>query len=153
MADIRGFQGLQYNPAKVAHLEEVISLPYDVISAEHRAEYLRRSPLNIVRLILPEGEDPYANAAALLQTWLDDSVLIRDPAPCIYCYHQTFRDQEGIDRTRKGFLALIRIEEFEKGIVLPHEATLFAPKEDRLKLLRACKTNFSPIFSRTRMEP
>ncbi|HJZ10836.1 MAG TPA: DUF1015 domain-containing protein, partial [Acidobacteriota bacterium] len=32
------------------------------------------------------------------------------------------------------------------GIVLPHEATLSAPKEDRLNLLRACKANFSPIF-------
>jgi uncharacterized protein (DUF1015 family) len=30
---------------------------------------------------------------------------------------------------------------------LPHEATLFAPKEDRLKLLQACGVNFSPIFS------
>ena len=146
MAEIRGFAGLHYNPAKVTRLEDVISLPYDVISPEHRAEYLARSPWNIVKLILPDGADPYASAASHLNAWIEESVLMKDPAPCVYVYHQAFRDQDGTERVRKGFIAAVRIEEFEKGIVLPHEATLFAPKEDRLKLLRACKTNFSPIF-------
>ena len=62
-------------------------------------------------------------------------------------YHQTFRTNEGEEKTRTGFLSRIRLEDFDKGVVLPHEATLFAPKEDRLKLLRASKINFSAIFS------
>lgn len=146
MADIRSFQGLQYNPAKVRQLADVISLPYDVISPEHRAEYVRRSAWNIVKLILPGGDDPYGSASSLLHAWLEEEVLVRDPEPCIYCYHQTFLDQEGQERERSGFLALVRVEDFDKGVVLPHEATLFTPKQDRLNLLRACKTNFSPIF-------
>lgn len=146
MADIRGFRGLQYNPAKVRQLADVISLPYDVISPEHRAEYIRRSPWNIVKLILPDGNDPYRSAASLFHSWLEEGILVHDSEPCIYCYHQTFLDQNGQERERKGFLALVRVEEFDKGVILPHEATLFAPKEDRLNLLRACKTNFSPIF-------
>lgn len=146
MAEIRAFPGLQYNPAKVRQLSDVISLPYDVISPEHRMEYLQRSPWNIVRLILPEGEDPYTEAAGTFQHWIEEQVMVREAEPCLYSYHQSFRDQEGQERTRKGFMGIVRLEPFEKGIVLPHEATLFAPKEDRLKLLRACKSNFSPIF-------
>jgi uncharacterized protein (DUF1015 family) len=146
MAEIRPFQGLQYNPAKVRQLADVISLPYDVISPEHRVDYTKRSPWNIVRLILPDGPDPYANAATTFQDWLQNEILVRDPEPCIYSYHQAFQDQDGQERVRKGFIAAVRLENFDRGVILPHEATLFAPKEDRLNLLRACKTNFSPIF-------
>ena len=146
MADVRAFQGLQFNPAKVKNLADVITPPYDVISPEQKADFLKKSPWNVVRLILPEGEDPYAGANQLLQSWVEQGVFIHDSKPAVYCYHQTFQTPEGEEKTRKGFLARLKLEDFEKGIVLPHEATLSAPKEDRLRLLRACKTNFSPIF-------
>jgi uncharacterized protein (DUF1015 family) len=147
MADVRGFRGLYYNPAKVPDLSQVISLPYDVISPEHRREYAEQSPHNVVHLILPEGQEPYQEANRLSRQWIDEGILIQDQQPTIYIYQQTFKNADGEEKTRTGFLARIRIEDFEKGIVLPHEATLFAPKEDRLKLLRAAKINFSPIFS------
>lgn len=146
MAEIRGFCGVRYNTAKVHHPAEVTSPPYDVISPDQKMDYLRRSPFNVVRLILPDGEHPYQNAAGLFQSWLEQQVLIQDPEPSLYGYHQTYTTPEGNVRTRKGFMARIRLEDFDRGIVLPHEATLFAPKEDRLNLLRACQTNFSPIF-------
>ncbi|HSE42806.1 MAG TPA: DUF1015 domain-containing protein, partial [Acidobacteriota bacterium] len=147
MADVRAFPGVYYNPAKVPDISHLISLPYDVISPQHRREYAKQSPHNVVHLILPEGKDPYQEANRLARQWIDDGILIQDQDPTIYIYQQTFKNAEGEEKTRTGFLARIRIEDFEKGIVLPHEATLFAPKEDRLKLLRASKINFSPIFS------
>lgn len=146
MAEVRAFEGLCYNPAKIEQLADVITPPYDVISPEQKKEFLARSPYNIVRLILPEGDDPYANATKLLNDWIDHEILRSDPEKTIYCYHQTFKTPEGDEKTRKGFLALIRLTDFDQGIVLPHEATLSAPKEDRLQLLRASKTNFCPIF-------
>ncbi len=128
-------------------MADLISPPYDVISAEQKKEFLARSPHNIVRLILPDGEHPYEQARRTLDEWIRQQVLITDSDPCIYCYHQTYRTPDGDEKTRKGFLALIRLVDFDRGIVLPHEATLSAPKEDRLQLLRSCRTNFSPIFS------
>jgi uncharacterized protein (DUF1015 family) len=147
MADVRGLRGLYYNPARIPDASNVISLPYDVISPEHRQEYIQRSEFNIVRLILPDGADPYAEADRLAKEWIREGILIQDQEPCVYLYHQTFRTNEGEEKTRTGFLARVRLEDFDKGVVLPHEATLFAPKEDRLKLLRASKINFSAIFS------
>jgi uncharacterized protein (DUF1015 family) len=138
---------LCYNPAQVEHLADVIAPPYDVISPQQKDELLKRSPYNIVRLILPDGEDPYKNASQILGDWIHKEILKTDPEPSLYCYHQTFRTPDGEEKTRKGFLALIRLVDFDRGVVLPHESTLSAPKEDRLQLLRACKTNFSPIFS------
>ena len=43
-------------------------------------------------------------------------------------------------------LARFRVEETSRGRVLPHEQTRKAAKEDRYKLLKATRANFSPIF-------
>jgi len=102
-----------------------------------------------VKLILPEGEGDakYANAATLFEGWLKDKVLVRDAEPGFYRYDQTFAPPGGGARlTRRGFLGLVRLVPFSERIVLPHERTLSGPKEDRLKLFRATKTNLSPGF-------
>jgi uncharacterized protein (DUF1015 family) len=54
---------------------------------------------------------------------------------------------EGNRVTRYGLIALIRLEPFEKGIVLPHERTFSKVKSERLELMKSCHANFSPIFS------
>ena len=56
-------------------------------------------------------------------------------------YYLTSRAEE-----RRGFLALVRVVPFKDRVVLPHERTLSGPKEDRLKLFRATRTNLSPGF-------
>jgi len=145
--EIRAFRGLRYNPAKIPDPADVVTPPYDVISPAQRQEFFSKSPWNVVRLILPDGENPYEEANRTLQSWIGQEILIQEREPAIYAYHQKFRLPDGSEKTRKGFLALIRLEDFDRGIVLPHESTLSSPKEDRLNLLRACKTNFSPIFA------
>ncbi len=44
-------------------------------------------------------------------------------------------------------MALVKLEDFGTGKVLPHERTLSAPKDDRLKLLEATRANLCPIFA------
>src|SRR5690606_7748210 len=127
-------------------LAEVVAPPYDVIGPEERAALAARHPHNVVQLILPEGEGDakYANAAARFRAWRDEGVLVRDEEPAFYVYAQTFTPPGGGARiTRRGFLGLVKLEPFDKKVVLPHERTLSGPKEDRLKLFRATKTNFS----------
>ncbi len=47
----------------------------------------------------------------------------------------------------KGFICLVKLEEFSKGIILPHEETLSKAKEDRFHLMEATGCNFSQIYS------
>ena len=47
---------------------------------------------------------------------------------------------------RRGFFGLVRLEPFADRVVLPHEHTLSAPKQDRRKLMRATRTQFSQVF-------
>ncbi|MEE9201147.1 MAG: DUF1015 domain-containing protein, partial [Candidatus Brocadiales bacterium] len=48
---------------------------------------------------------------------------------------------------RRGFIALVKIEDAKTGVIFPHENTLAKKREDRLRLMRACHANLSPIFT------
>jgi uncharacterized protein (DUF1015 family) len=153
MAEIAPLTPLRYDSTRFGGgLASVVAPPYDVISAEERAALCARDPHNVVRLVLPEGkgDDKYGNAADLLLRWRDERVLVRDSEPAFYRYDQTFlppgQSSGGAPLTRRGFLALVRLVPFADRIVLPHERTLAGPKEDRLKLFRATRTNLSPGF-------
>ncbi|MFQ6117885.1 MAG: DUF1015 domain-containing protein, partial [Candidatus Bipolaricaulia bacterium] len=146
MAEIFPFRGIRYNPDRV-DLSGVVTQPYDKISPEMQVEYYRRSPYNIVRVILNRepGERRYEEAKKNLESWLDEKILIRDEQPTIYAYYQDYQLEDGRRLTRKGFIALFKLAEYGEGI-LPHERTLKGPKEDRLKLMRATRANLGQIF-------
>ncbi len=146
MATIKAFRAIRYNQMKVK-IENVVAPPYDVISPEQQNGYYDKDPFNVVRLILGREEDRYSSAAKTYDAWQSTDVLLRDLAPSIYPLVQTFKTTEGKEIQRKGFIALCRLEEFEKKIVLPHEKTLSKAKEDRFKLFKATSSNFSQVFS------
>src|SRR5882672_3883812 len=146
MADIAPLRPLRF---AVSDLTNVVAPPYDVISANERRDLMARSPHNVVRLILPEGDGDakYAQAATLLGAWRKEGVLVRDEQAAFYRYDQSFDPPGGGPRrTRRGFLALVRVVPFKDRVVLPHERTLSGPREDRFKLFRATRTNLSPGF-------
>lgn len=152
MAEIAPLTPLRFDLSRLAAsggLAKVVAPPYDVIDATLRAALAGQHPNNIVKLILPEGEGDakYANAANLFDAWRSEGALVRDDEPAFYRYDQTFTPPGGGKAiTRRGFLGLVRLVPFDQGIVLPHERTLSGPKEDRLKLFRATRTNLSPGF-------
>lgn len=150
MAEIAPLTPLRYDLARFpGGLDPLVAPPYDVIDAAQRAELAARHPNNVVKLILPEGEGDakYENARQLYTKWREEGVLVRDDEPAFYRYDQTFTPPGGgKERRRRGFLGLVKLVGLDQKIVLPHERTLSGPKEDRLKLFRATKTNFSPGF-------
>ncbi|HLP15600.1 MAG TPA: DUF1015 domain-containing protein [Bacteroidota bacterium] len=145
MATIQPFRGIRYNQTKVK-MDAVVAPPYDVITPSEQTSYYDQNPFNIIRLILGREEDRYSAAAETFDKWQDSQVLMRDELPAIYPLVQTFTTTTGATVQRKGFIALCHLEEFEKGIVLPHEKTLSKAKEDRFKLFKATNSNFSQIF-------
>jgi uncharacterized protein (DUF1015 family) len=144
MARVKAFKGIRYAKTKVNY-SDVVTQPYDKISPELLETYYERSPYTAARLIRNKSADPYAAAAAELNRWLEEGVLAQDAQPAIYAYHQVYQ-LGGEKKIRKGFSALVGLEEFSQKIILPHEKTLSKPKADRLNLLRATKTHFGQIF-------
>jgi uncharacterized protein (DUF1015 family) len=131
----------------VGPLEDLAAPPYDVIDAEQRAALVARSPYNVVEIDLPVGEQPYEHAAQRFAEWQADRVLVRDDKPALWAYEQRYVGPDGAPRTRRGFFARVRVEEYGAGRIRPHERTHPGPKEDRLRLTRSTKANLSPIFS------
>jgi len=126
----------------------VVSPPYDVIDEQQRAALEARSPYNVVHIDLPQGDgDRYAVAAELLAHWRDERVVVQDPVPTLWPLEQDYIGPDGQARTRRGFLARVRVEEYGAGRIRPHERTHPGPREDRLRLTRATRANLSPIFS------
>ena len=147
MATIRPFRGLRYNLPKAGDAANLLAPPYDVIDDDKRAALAGRSSNNCVHVIVPEGEGDtkYEHGAREFQRLLRDGALLRDEQPGIYVYHQRF-SAEGRSYTRKGFICQIELTSFGDGPVLPHERTLKGPKEDRLKLMRACTAHVELVF-------
>jgi uncharacterized protein (DUF1015 family) len=145
MADVRPFRALRYAPD--VDLASAISPPFDVISPEHQRALHERAPYNAVHLELAEDTDGsrYDRARTALESWLAGGTLRLDNVPAFYLYDQRF-EREGIPHSRRMLFARLRLEPWDKGIVLPHEQTFGAPKEDRIRLLRAIRTNTSPVF-------
>src|ERR671936_1644733 len=142
VADVRPFLALHYG-AKAGPLATLVAPPYDVISEEERADYLARSPYNVVHLTLPDSEE---EAAGDLAAWRESGVLTRDDTDVFWALSQTYTGPDGVERTRNGYAVALRLEPYERGVVLPHERTHAGPKEGRLRLLRATRTQLEPIF-------
>jgi len=148
MADVRPFRAAHYDPARV-EIAAVTAPPYDVIDAAVRSELLERSPHNVAELDLPQtddGSDVYDHAAHLFGEWREQGVVVQDDEPRIWALEQDYTDPDGSRRTRRGFLARIRVTDYGAGLIRPHERTQPGPKEDRLRLTRATRHNLSPIF-------
>jgi uncharacterized protein (DUF1015 family) len=139
MADVRPFRALRY---AVPDLEQVVAPPYDVISDEQRAELRARSPHNVVHLTLPDSEE---QAAADLARWREEGVLVEEE-PSYWWLRQDYVGPDGVARVREGFVAALRAQPYEEQVVLPHEKTHSGPKEGRLRLLKATRTQLEPIF-------
>src|SRR5438094_8895762 len=154
MAEIVPFRGVLYDPAKVGDVTAVVAPPYDVIGLAEQTALYERHPCNVVRLELGQehsGNGPqdnrYTRAKQFLEEWLRGAVLRRDGRPAIYLYAVDYRLPSGAVRTMRGFLSLVKLEEFGTGRIFPHENTRAAAKDDRYQLLETCRSNFSPIFS------
>ncbi len=147
MAEIAPLRALHYDPEVAGPLHDLWAPPYDVIDAEYRAELAARSPHNAVRIDLPEGEDPYASAAAELARWREEGAVVQDDEPAIWALEQAYRGPDGRGLVRRGLFCRVRVENYGAGRIRPHERTHPGPKEDRLRLTRATEANLSPIFS------
>jgi uncharacterized protein (DUF1015 family) len=153
LADIRPFRGMRYNPSLVKDLAQVICPPYDIIPPQMQQELYQRSDYNFIRIEfgreLPQDKNTdnrYTRAAATLKKWLEQGILKVDDRPSLYIDDHYFLHQ-GKTHRRRSLNCLVKLEEWDKMIVRPHEGTLSRPKGDRLNLLWALQTDTSPIMA------
>ena len=158
MSTIIPFHGTRYDAAVVGEVKQVVAPPYDIIDEAGQKALYDRHPQNIIRLELgldqPDDSpthNRYTRAAATLRDWLKSGALKPDAQPTLYYhtieYTPPYAPSGSPTKILKGVLATVKLEALDSGHIYPHENTRSAAKTDRLNLLEACKTNFSPIWS------
>lgn len=146
MAVVKPFKALRFTE-KAGKIGELVCPPYDIISEEERRCYLGTNACNVIRLELPrEGDDPYCVAGHVLDGWKQNGIVATDEVPGFYIYEERFTAY-GKAYSVKGVIGRVKLEEFAKGVILPHEETLSKAKTDRFELMSATKCNFSQIYS------
>jgi len=153
MAEVHPFRGVRYNQQLVKDPSAVICPPYDIITPQMAQELYRKSKYNFARVEsnqeLPQDttkDNKYTRSAATLKQWLEQGVLEVDEVPAIYL-HDHYFTHLGREYRRRGMFLCVRLEEWDRMVVRPHEGTLVEPKNDRLSLLWALQVNTSPILA------
>ena len=152
MPVVKPFKAIRYNKKKVKDLGRVVAPPYDVIPEKMQDQLYRKDPHNVVRLILNKitskdtaSDNRHTRSKKFFDSWLDENILTQDGVDSLYIYSQKYKDGKNTVE-QVGFIGLMGLDLGGEEKVLPHENTLAAPKEDRLKLMRSVRANLSPIF-------
>jgi uncharacterized protein (DUF1015 family) len=152
MSLVSPFVGLLFDGSIVGSHDLVTTPPYDVISDDERRHYLDASPYNVIRLVLgPDdtgdggADDKYRRAASELETWRSNGALVPTERVSFYPYEMRF-SLHGQRRAIRGLVCAVELEDWG-GSIVPHERTMPGPIEDRLRLMRAVRTNLSSIHA------
>lgn len=157
MPKIHPIAAIEYNFNEIKDLSALIAPPYDVLDEKSKAALLAANPHNIVKVDLPHlppktvgPDETYLKAAQVFNQWIAEGVLRKRSTPAIYVYQQTYT-VKGTEYKRRGVIANVQLQDFGPGQngsggIFPHEQTFSAPKEDRLKLMKATGAQLSPIF-------
>ncbi len=153
MAEILPFRGVHYSESLVKDWSEVICPPYDIISPQEQQELYLKSDYNYVRIEsgreLPQdtsSDNKYTRSSALFHHWLEQGILRMDDTPSLYLHDHYFSRQRR-QYKRRSLISRVRLEEWDKMVVRPHEGTLTEARGDRLSLLFAMQANTSPILA------
>jgi len=146
LAKVIPFRAVHYNTSRFGQdVTRFVAPPYDVIDRPAEKS-LKDDRLNITHITLGDQGDSYATSAKRLRRWFEDEVMVRDDGEAFYLYEQTFKGPDGTPVVRTGVVGLVRLEEFSKGVVLPHERTIPKHKADRLELMKAVGGYTEQVF-------
>lgn len=148
MAVIKPFCGLRYDKQIISDISAVTAPPNDSISEEMREHLFAKSPYNIERIGYCENSSASdaAQCGKTFESWIEKGILKHDEKPCIYIYEQRFKMKNN-PQSIKGIISLVKLEDYDKKVILPHQKTSQGGSEKQCALIRSAKANISPIFS------
>lgn len=140
---LKPFRALRYDVEVAGPLSELVAPPWDVITPERVQRLAAANPFNVIRLIRPYE---YEVAGQRLFDWIERGALRREERPAVWRIDEEYVGPDGTRRIRHGLVARVKLEPYDRGVVLPHERIFSSPAETRLKLLRATRTKLSPVL-------
>jgi uncharacterized protein (DUF1015 family) len=130
---------------------EVVSPPYDVMSADEARALAEGKPCSFLHVIRPEiglepgvdthGDQVYAQGAKSLQRLITEGALQRDDAPAIWLYRLDMGDV-----TQVGFVGCAEVDDYAEGHIKKHEFTRPDKEDDRTRHVDTLGAHTGPVF-------
>lgn len=125
-------------------MDELVSPLFDVVSEKQR-RHLYENEHNSIHISVPDEKDASLSASRRVVKWKQTGVIQQDPLPSIYVYYQHFTLPGSTNELiRKGFVANIKIYDWDEEVLLRHESTMPFSVKDRIKVLDKTQMNVSP---------
>lgn len=153
MARIFPIKGIMYNSELDNDLGKFLCPPFDVVDDNDKDKLYGISEYNVIRLengksFLADDNDEnkYTRSSKFLDEWLSKKVLVKDNEESLFILEEIFENNNK-HISRSSLICNVKVEDYEKKVVLPHEKTREKQKKDRFELMKNTKAVFSPIMS------
>jgi len=133
------------------HAKSVAALPYDVFNRNEAKIEVNDKPFSFLRIDRAEtnfdntidiySDKVYQKASSLLQTWIEDGILIQDSLDSYYLYELSIGDH-----TQTGIVGLTSVNDCVNGLIKDHEKTRTDKRLDRVKHIDQCNAHTGPIL-------
>jgi uncharacterized protein (DUF1015 family) len=148
MATVHPFKAWRPSPNVV---EEISSLPYDVISTSEARKAAKDNPSSFLHVIrpeidLPEGtpfndEAVYQKGAGNLQRFMDEGLLKQEEESALYIYRLIWNG-----RTQTGIFGCVSVADYDDDVILKHELTRPAKEDDRTRHIVTQQAHAEPVM-------
>ena len=153
MARIFPIKGIMYNSELDNDLGKFLCPPFDVVNDNDKNKLYALSEHNVIRLENGKSfisddndENKYTRSSKFLNDWLSKGILVKDNSESFFILEEIFENNNK-NISRSSLICNVKVEDYKKKIVLPHEKTREKQKKDRFELMKNTKAVFSPIMS------
>ena len=153
MARIFPIKGIMYNSELDNDLGKFLCPPFDVVDDNDKNKLYALSEHNVIRLENGKSfisddndENKYSRSSKFLNDWLSKGILVKDNSESFFILEEIFENNNK-HISRSSLICNVKVEDYKKKIVLPHEKTREKQKKDRFELMKNTKAVFSPIMS------
>ncbi|MDE0470541.1 MAG: DUF1015 domain-containing protein [Ekhidna sp.] len=144
MAEIKPLRAWRYNKDLQKDLGSLVSPLFDVVSEKQR-RYLYENEYNSIHISVPDNENTSLAVSRKVIEWKSRGILRQDALPSIYVYYQYFTlPGSSKEFIRKGFIANLKVYDWDENVVFRHESTMPFSVENRIDVLDKTQMNASP---------
>jgi len=148
MATLHPFRAVRPRPE---YLEEIASVPYDVVSTEEARELAEGKPLSFLHVVRPEIDLPadtdvhddavYEKGASNLRQFVEADYTETEDSPSVYVYRLVMDGREQV-----GIFGGASVAEYDDGTIVKHEETRPAKEDDRTRHVLTQQAHAEPVM-------
>lgn len=132
-------------------VNEVASLPYDVVSTAEARQLVEGKPYSMLRVVRaetgfsepvsPYEDRVYDKAVEQFTQMQEEGILQRRSQNELFLYRQIWKGHK-----QRGLAGLCHVEDYENDIIKKHEKTRQDKEDDRTRLIRETRAQHGPVF-------